>query len=225
MSDSIQTLAFAAVAVALTAATLALVLRSLPRERRRVVLWTSGAALLLAPWLYAHLGAVRALDGERRADAATAASTRALGDARDDLVMQLAHNPRDSRGWVMLARLELGADRFTEAAAAYEQALANAKAAADTTLWCEYADALALAQGGKLAGRPREIIGQALAREPAHRQALEMAGSAALEAREYGVAMAYWRALLAELPDGSSERRDLVVALAKVELLASAYLR
>ena len=173
--------------------------------------------------VYAHLGAVRALDGERRADAATAASTRAIGDARDDLVMQLAHNPRDTG--LGDARAPRARRRpLYRGGCGVRASARECESAADTTLWSEYADALAHAQGGKLAGRPREIIGQALAREPAHRQALEMAGSAALEAREYGVAMAYWRALLAELPDGSSERRDLVVALAKVELLASAYL-
>jgi cytochrome c-type biogenesis protein CcmH len=221
VSESTQVAAFAALAFALTVATLAFVLRALLRERRRVILLSSAAALLLAPLLYTRLGDVRAVDAERRMDAASAASTRTVVDARDDLVAQLAHNPRDSRGWVLLARLDIAADRFAEAARAYEHALANAKAAADTTLWCEYADALALAQGGKLAGRPREIIGQVLARDPSHRQALEMAGSAALEAREYEVAAAYWRKLVAALPEDSSERKELSAALAKADLMAA----
>lgn len=218
MGESPALLAFALAAAALTAATLGFVLRPLLRERRRLIVLAGAAALLLAPVLYARLGAIGTLDDTRTADAATASATRPLGDAREDLVAHLAHNPRDSRGWVLLARLELGQDRFAEAAAAYEHALGNPKAASDASLWCEFADALALAQGGRLAGRPREIVGQALSRDPRNRQALEMAGSAALEAGEHAVAAAYWRMLLAELPEGSGEQRELRAALDRVEL-------
>jgi cytochrome c-type biogenesis protein CcmH len=221
MTETASLPAFALAALALTLATLALVLRPLLREHRRLLVWAVGVALLAVPVLYARLGAVRAMDEAHVPDAATAVTARAVDSVRDDLAAQLAHNARDSRGWVLLARLELGQDRFAEAAAAYERALANPKAAADTTLWCEYAEALALAQGGRLAGRPREIIGRALAGNPSHRQALELAGSAAVEAGEYDVALAYWRMLLAQLPDGSSERRALGGAVARVELLAA----
>jgi tetratricopeptide (TPR) repeat protein len=163
---------------------------------------------------------VRALDGERTADAATAAHTRPVGDVRDDLAAQLARNPRDARGWVLLARLELGEDRYAQAATAYEKALANAKAATDVDLWCEYADALALAQGGRLDGKPRDIVQQALLRDPKHRRALEMAGGAALESGDYAQAARYWRTLLGELPEGTSEQRELSLALERVELMA-----
>jgi cytochrome c-type biogenesis protein CcmH len=222
MTDSASLVVFAAIAIALTIAMLAFVLRPLARGHRRIVLAVAFAALLVAPVLYVKLGAVRVLDDARVADAPTAASTRAVDDMREDLVAHLAQNARDSRGWVLLARLELAQDRFSEAAKAYERALTNAKAAADTTLWCEYAEALALAQGGRLGGRPREIVGQALARDPTHRQALELAGTAAIEEGEYPLAASYWRMLLAQLPEGSGERGALGAALARVELLAAA---
>ncbi len=211
---------FIVAAVLLAAATLAFVMRPLLRERRHRIVAVAGIGLVLAPLLYARLGAVGTLDGEGEADAATVAATRPVQDARAELVAHLAHNPRDARGWVLLARLDAAQDRFADAAAAYERALANPKAATDTTLWCEYADALAQAQGGRLAGRPREIVGQALARDPTHRQALEMAGSAALESGEHAVAASYWRMLLVQLPESSSERRELTAALARVELRA-----
>jgi cytochrome c-type biogenesis protein CcmH len=221
MTDFPALIPFALAAIALTAATLAFVLRPLFGEHRGTLLWTAAAALLVAPLLYAKLGAMRVLEDAGVADAVATVSSRPVGHARADLVAHLAHNARDSRGWVLLARLELGEDRFAEAAAAYERALGNSKAAGDTALWCEYAEALALAQGGRLAGRPREIVGQALSRDPRHHRALELAGSAAVEAGEHAVAASYWRMLLAELPEGSSERRDLRTALAKAELLAS----
>ena len=85
---------------------------------------------------------------------------------------------------MLLARLDFAADRFADAAAAYERALAaSPKVARDPAIWCEYADALGMAQGGSLAGRPRELVMRALAQNPAHPKALEMAGSAAYEAR------------------------------------------
>jgi cytochrome c-type biogenesis protein CcmH len=221
MSGASPLLWFALAAVALTVATLAFVLRPLLRSHGRLIVCATVAGLALAPLLYLKLGASRALQGEHVVDAATTASTRAVADVREDLVAQLAHNPRDSRGWVLLARLELGSDRFAEAAAAYERALEHGKAANDTSLWCEYAEALALAQGGRLAGRPREIIGRALARDPTHARALELAGSAAVEAGEYRVAASYWRMLLAQVPDDSGEGAALRAALTKVELLAA----
>jgi len=220
MGDAAPALPFIVVAVSLTLVTVAFVFRPLLRQQRRLIVVAVAAALLLAPLLYLDLGSVRALDGERTADATTAAHTRPVGEVRDDLLAQVARNPRDARSWVLLARIDLDQDRYAEAAAAYEKALANPKAAADVELWCEYADALALAQGGRLDGKPRDIVTQALLRDPTHRRALEMAGSAALESGDYAEAARHWRTLLGELPDGSSEQRELGLALSRVELMA-----
>ena len=217
MSDA---LSFVIAASALTLAAVGFVFRPMLRQHRRAIAVALGVALLAAPLLYLGLGSVRALDSERVVDAATAARIRSVGDVREDLVAQLARNPRDARGWVLLARLDFDQDRYADAATAYEKALANAKAAGDVDLWCEYADALALAQGGRLDGKPRDIVLQALLRDPTNRRALEMAGSAALEIGDYGQAAHYWRALLNELPQGSEEQRELDLALSRVELLA-----
>ena len=211
---------FGVAAALLAAATLAFVMRPLLRERRHRFVAIAAIGLALAPLLYWHLGAAGALGEAGVADVATVAATRTVEDARADLVAHLSQNPRDARGWVLLARLDASQDRFADAASAYERALADGKAASDTTLWCEYADALAQAQGGRLAGRPREIVSQVLLRDPAHRQALEMAGSAAIESGEHATAAKYWRTLLEQLPEGSGERRDLSAALERVELRA-----
>ena len=105
---------------------------------------------------------------------------------------------------MLLARLDFDGDRFADAAAAYAKAIAvSAKVARDATVWCEYADALGMTQGGSLAGKPRELIAHALTLEPTHGKALEMAGSAALEQGDFGAAAAYWRQLLAQLPAAS----------------------
>ncbi len=141
-----------------------------------------------------------------------------VASARADLVRHLEHEPGDGRAWVLLARGDFEADRFADAAAAYERALATGqKVARDPAIWCEYADALGMAQGGSLAGRPRELIMRALAQQPSHPRALEMAGSAAFEAGEYAEAVRYWGDLLAQLAPASQERAELEAAIRRAD--------
>ena len=132
------------------------------------------------------------------------------------LAAHLARSPQDGRAWLLLARLEFEADRFQPAADAYAKGLAaSPRAARDPALWCEYADALGMTQGGSLEGRPRALIEQALALDARHPKALEMAGSAAFARGDYASAQRYWRALLAQLPESSPAYRELAAAIAR----------
>jgi cytochrome c-type biogenesis protein CcmH len=159
--------------------------------------------------------------GEVPPAGAVAADAQRTPVTRDALAAHLARHPDDGRSWVLLARIEFDADRFGDAAAAYERALgASAKVAADPAVWCEYADALGMANGGSLAGKPRELVMRALARDPQHPKALEMAGSAAFEAHEYAAALGYWNALRAQLPAGSATQEELGRAIRRTEQLA-----
>lgn len=245
ISGGAASLVFGVVAVAMTAAAFAWVLRPLlarrARDRRAAGAATPCAgrapakrigvavALLLpalAAALYAWLGDFRAVDGRRTLDAQAAVETVPAGLLREDLAANVARNPRDARSWVLLARMDFAGDRFADAAAAYANALAaSPNVGKDPGLWCEYADALGMAQGGTLAGRPREFVAQALAQDPAHPRALEMAGSAAFEERDFAAAARHWRALLAQLPPGSAEHRELAAAVARADLSAGAGVR
>jgi cytochrome c-type biogenesis protein CcmH len=130
--------------------------------------------------------------------------------------------PRDGRSWVLFARAALDADRFPEAAAGYERALAaSSKVALDPGVWCEYADALGMAQGGRLEGRPRELIERALALDAAHPKALEMAGSAAYERGDFVAAVRYWKQLLRQLGEGTPAHGELAGAIARAERKAA----
>ena len=130
----------------------------------------------------------------------------------------LEQQPRDARAWTILARLQFEMDRFTEAAQAYEKALAlPSKVANDPAVWCEYADALGMTQGGSLAGKPRELIARALAISPNHPKALEMAGGAAYEQGDYSGALSYWRPLLTALESGSQAHQELAAAIVRAE--------
>lgn len=138
------------------------------------------------------------------------------------LAAQAERNRRDGRAWMLLARADFAANRYASAAESYAQAVAgSANVARDPQAWCEYADALGMARGGSLEGKPRELIMRALAIDPNHPRALEMAGSAALDEDDAAAAVEHWRMLVVQLPPRSPERRELVVALARAEELAA----
>ena len=187
---------------------------------RRALFLTAAALPAAAAMLYLQFGhpqLIGAAAGERLQEAVEAAG----GDV-DNLLMQIeahvAASPSDARAWAMLARLRMQRDQFAPAAVAYERALeASAKVARDPLIWCEYADALGMAQGGRLAGKPRELIDRALALDATHPRALEMAGSAAYEAGDFRGAARYWQQLLVQLPAESGERAELAAAIARAE--------
>jgi len=176
----------------------------------------------LAFGLYSIYGDPGAVGGGSGATSLTGNDPPAAPASRDELVRHLERNPGDGRGFVLLARMEFESDRFVEAAAAYATAIASSsKVAADPAVWCEYADAVGMAQGGKLAGKPRELVLRALALNPAFPAALEMAGGAAFEAQEYATAALYWRQLLMQLPTQTRARIELEAAIARADGLAS----
>jgi len=186
-------------------------------QPRRALLVYAAALPVAAALLYMHFGNPQLLGA-----AAVAPPPAAADAAGDPMLAQLeahvAASAEDARAWVMLARLRMQGDQFAPAAIAYERALAaSARVARDPQIWCEYADALGMAQGGRLAGKPRELIDRALALDGAHPRALEMAGSAAYESGDFRGAVRYWQQLLTLLAPGSEEHGQLAAAIARAE--------
>jgi cytochrome c-type biogenesis protein CcmH len=150
--------------------------------------------------------------------AATAAAAPAIGTT-EQLQQHVAATPNDARAWVLLARAKLAADHFAEAATAYERAVTlSPKVARDPQIWCEWADAEALRRGA-LRGRPLELVARALALDPQYPRALDLAGSAAVEARDYAGARRHWGQLLGQLDPASAEHAQMAAALDKLERL------
>jgi cytochrome c-type biogenesis protein CcmH len=157
--------------------------------------------------------------------AATASPHAAGGGVPPAMLAQLeahvASSPSDARAWVLLGRARMDAGQFGPAAVAYERAIAaQAKVAKDPTIWCEYADAVGMSQGGQLAGKPKELIDKALQLDATSACGLEMAGSAAIEARDFRAAQTYWQQLLKQLPEGSAQHLQLATALDRIEAQA-----
>jgi cytochrome c-type biogenesis protein CcmH len=121
----------------------------------------------------------------------------------EKLAKRLEQNPNDAEGWLMLARSYTLMERFADAASAYEHATSlNAN---DASVWADYAEASAMANGQRLAGKPTEAINKALQIDPKNQKALDLAGSAAFQAGDYKKAIDYWQKLLPQLPTGSEE--------------------
>lgn len=183
------------------------------RRARTAALVIASALPLIALAVYFAVG---------RPDALTPPEDAAVGDYVERLHAHLARQPRDARGWVLLARAHAERSNFADAAAAYERAVAtSAKVARDPTVLCEYADALGMSQGGRLDGRPTELIGQALAIDPQHPAALEMAGSAAYADGRYADAVRYWQALLAQLAPSGQQHAELSAAVERAQRRAA----
>ena len=131
------------------------------------------------------------------------------------LAQRMRENPSDPQGWLLLGRSWSALERFPESADAYAAAARLLPGNADVL--ADWADALAMAQGRKLAGRPTEIIGQALAADPAHPKALALAASAAMERNDDRTAVRYWRALLAVVPPGGEDAKGIEATIAQLE--------
>jgi cytochrome c-type biogenesis protein CcmH len=187
-----------------------------PRRRRAVVLLVAVALPVVATSLYLAVGKPEALTAEAVPD------DPGEGDYVSRLQSHLSRQPRDGRGWVLLARAQADRGAFREAAASFEKALTvSTKVAKDPGVLCEYADALGMVQGGRLSGRPSELVMRALAMDPKHPMALDMAGSAAYADGRYAEAVRYWSDLLDELPAASPRRADLTAAIARAERKAA----
>lgn len=202
--------------------------RSKPRTATRaatcavlIALFPSAACLL-----YLKLGEPAALKLDNRLDDALGVS---LGISHDMssmsvemMVSRLAFrlrvhvpDPRDADAWATLARSYTVLERPTDAVAAYAKAVALKPG--DAPLRADFADAIASADDGRLAGRASEEIAAALAIDSNDPKALALAASAAFEARGYARAIEYWRRLLATLkvdsPEAVQVRKNMDEAL------------
>jgi cytochrome c-type biogenesis protein CcmH len=117
------------------------------------------------------------------------------------LAKRLEENPNDVQGWTMLGRSYTSMEKYPEASEAY--AKATALKADDADLWADYAFSLAMANGQRLQGKPQELIAKSLQLDPDNAKALELAGSAAFETKNYKQAVDYWQRLLRKTPPGS----------------------
>ena len=120
----------------------------------------------------------------------------------------------------MLARSQAVVGRFGAASSAYARSVAifpdNAQLLAD------YADTLAMARGGRLAGEPEKLIERALRADPNNVKALALAGTVAFENKNFATAVNYWERVRNLIPSGSEFARSIQNSISEAKGLASA---
>ena len=136
----------------------------------------------------------------------------------DKLAKRLESNPNDAEGWLMLARSYSSMEKFSEAANAYSKATELTPQNAD--LWAEYAFATAMASGRSLEGKPTELINRALQVDPENAKALQLAGSAAFQAKDYKKAIDYWQRVLKKVPPDSEVGQTITERINEAKTLA-----
>jgi cytochrome c-type biogenesis protein CcmH len=128
-------------------------------------------------------------------------------------------NPADGESLVLLARSYMDAERFGESAKAYEKL--TKLIPEEAWVWADYADALAMAQGQTLRGKPTELVNKALALDPNSMKGLALAGSAAMERGDFAVAITSWEKLRGLVPPGGEDDKMLENGLKEARQMMS----
>jgi len=154
---------------------------------------------------------------------AAAATPTDHGPSEEDIpamVERLAERLRTQRqdidGWHMLARSYSAMNRYADAAKAYGH-LATLLPQ-DAGVLADYADALATAQGGALAGEPERLIERSLAIDPQQPKALALSGSAAFARGDFARAEKQWQAVLPLVPADSEFARSTQAGIAEARV-------
>ena len=169
------------------------------------------AVPLIAGVMYWKLGAPNALD---MPSDPTQAQMQQVANLLPKLEKHLIDEPNDATGWGMLGKAYMALERYPDAVRAYDK-LAQLTPN-DAQALADYADALAMAQGQNLQGKPKQLLAAALKLDPSNGKALYLSGFAALSAGDNQQAAKYWNTLLALLPPDSEDAQAVRQHLAGI---------
>ena len=117
-----------------------------------------------------------------------------LGKLADKLAAKLQANPDNAEGWALLARTYVNLNRIKEALVAFEKA--SALSFKDPGFYADYADILALSNGGQFDKKSVDLVDQALALNPTQPKALMLKATIAFNSKNYQAAIESWEKLL-----------------------------
>jgi cytochrome c-type biogenesis protein CcmH len=198
-----------------------------PLKDERVAAYALAIAIpVLAIGLYWKIGNINAQPTQPPAPPPTSTGENSEGMSQAQieanvaaLAKRLETNPSDLQGWIMLARSYSMLEKYDDSSKAYEKAVALKPR--DAELISNYAFTLAMASGGKFAGRPLELIKQALEIDPQNPNVLGLAGGAAFEQKDYERAIEYWTKLLQNVPADSEMAQAVNEKLKEAQSLAA----
>ena len=134
------------------------------------------------------------------------------------LIEKTTENPNDPNAWYMLGRLYAATDQFADSVNAYEKLVVVSER--QPTALVVLADSLSMTQGGKLEGRPLNLVMEAIEKDPTHPTALWMAGQAAADQQKYVAAIEYWQRAAQGLKDDEEMQQQLRSMIEEAAVLA-----
>jgi cytochrome c-type biogenesis protein CcmH len=180
--------------------------------------WVAAIALVacvpvVAGVLYFSLGNPAAMNAAPATAQADHTSDPEIAKMVDQLAKRLQANPEDGEGWALLGRSYRVIGRYDAAAMAYNEA--SKRLPPNATLYVDWAEAIAQAQGRSLAGQPTELIERAMKLDPDNPKGLALLGAAAMERNDRPAAIAAWTKLRGLLPPDSPQLQQLDAVLAQ----------
>jgi cytochrome c-type biogenesis protein CcmH len=132
----------------------------------------------------------------------------------ETLAEKMKANPDDPNGWVLLGRSYLKLGRYDDSAAAFAEAAKRMPGVA--ALLADQAEAISMAQGKSLAGRPSELLKRALALGPNDPKTVAMSGAAAAERKDFDGAIKLYTHLKSLVQPGSEDAQQIDQAIAEL---------
>lgn len=154
---------------------------------------------LLAVGTYWWLGNPAALNPQK----AQAVNQEQIEEMVKSLAARQQANPGNLEGWAMLGRSYSVMGRLAEAEDAFNKA--GDALNKNPSLLVDFAEVLAQRADNRMAGRPLELVKQALAIDPQNASALMMLGVDAYQRSDFAGAVEQWEKLLTLLEPGSSD--------------------
>jgi len=186
--------------------------------------WVAPVILIIVPLLsvpiYLSLGEPDALIKAKLKQSQSQSQTQSkesedVNSVITSLAQRLQKNPDNAEDWVLLGRSFKYIEQYRLAANSFEKAYVILGDQPDLML--QYADSLAMANGGKLEGKSTELIFKALEKEPENVTGLWLAGMAKAEMRDFSQAILYWRKLEALLPPDSDSYKQVQKLIVTVQ--------
>ncbi len=166
--------------------------------------------VLLSSALYFSLGdAVRIAQGNSEKPVTQEGVEKMVAE----FAIKMEKDPSNLKGWAMLARSYRILGRNEDAAKAY--ARAGNFIDSDPQLLADYADVLATNANGSFAGKPLQLINQALKLDPNNLMALWLSGTAAYGSGNYKSAVQTWEKLAKQIPPDTDEARAIQGSIAE----------
>jgi cytochrome c-type biogenesis protein CcmH len=159
--------------------------------------WLSGAIVLCFVPAIAVLTYLKLGEPELATGAIPTHSVEAQFDQQkiDDMIAslerRLVEDPHNVEGWILLGRTYMALNRYDEAVPAL--ARANELVGDEPKLMLQYADALAMSNGGRIGDDARALVTRALELEPDNSTGLWLGGLAAAQAGDQAQALDYLR--------------------------------